>query len=184
MARTVLRLQPTARRDDQQRTDGALLGALGIRTSKLQSAGTLARTDGIPLMPSSSEHAQYPVSTNSSDVGAFSPRCELAQYPVVVPMPVHVSTHSEQPRVSTQRQNRCCEWLLRAAFLVSSQPDTDTVGDDDAANLPPSAHAGSIPHWIPCRVGYRASWGPRLQCIPGKDTATAHFARKAHMRLG
>ena len=49
---TVLRLQPTALRDYQERTDGALFGALGIRTSKLQSAGTLARKDGIPLRPS------------------------------------------------------------------------------------------------------------------------------------
>ena len=50
---TVLRLQPTALRDYQERTDGALFGALGIRTSKLQSAGTLARKDGIPLRPRS-----------------------------------------------------------------------------------------------------------------------------------
>ena len=43
VARTVLRLQPTARRDDQERTDGVLFGALGIHTFELPSAGTLAR---------------------------------------------------------------------------------------------------------------------------------------------
>jgi hypothetical protein len=79
--------------------------------------------------------------------------------------------------VSTQRQTHCCEWLLCAAFPLSPQPDTDTtVGDDSAVNLPPPAHAGSTRHWIPCRVGYRATWHLRLRlrCIPGKDMANAH----------
>ena len=57
--------------------------------------------------------------------------------------------------VSTQRQTHCCEWLLCAAFPVSSHPDMDTtVGDGNAANLQPSAHGGSTRHWIPCRVGH------------------------------
>jgi hypothetical protein len=72
----------------------------------------------------------------------------------------------------TQRQTHCCEWLLRAAFPVSFQPDAGTtVGDDTAANLPPTAHAGSTRHWIPCRAGYRASWGPAAAV---QDTASAH----------
>ncbi len=86
-----------------------------------------------------------------------------------------MSAPSEQPHVSTQRQIHCCEWLFRAAVPVSSRPDKETtVGDDSAANLPPPAHAGSTRHWILCRVGYRASRDPRLQCIPGKGTASAH----------
>ncbi len=86
--------------------------------------------------------------------------------------------------MSTQRQNHRCEWLLRAAFSLSSQPDTaTTVDDDNAANLPPSAHAGSTRHRIPCRVGYRATWDPRLQCIPGKGMAST-LAREPAMRLG
>jgi hypothetical protein len=35
-----------ARRDGQESTDGARFGVLGIRTSKLQSAGTLAHAQG------------------------------------------------------------------------------------------------------------------------------------------
>ncbi len=80
-----------------------------------------------------------------------------------------------------KRQTHCCEWLLRAAFSLSSQPDTaTTVGDDSAADLQPPAHAGSTRHWIPCRAGYHATWGPRLQCIPGKDTARAHSHAGPH----
>ena len=90
-----------------------------------------------------------------------------------------MSAHSQSPHVSAQRQTHCREWLLHAAFSLSSQPDTDaTVGDDNAANLQPSAHAGSTRHRTPCRVGYRATLDPRLRCLPGKDTATAHSHAK------
>jgi hypothetical protein len=46
-----MRLQPTAQPDDQERTVGARFGVLGIRTSELPGAGTLARA--IPLRPRS-----------------------------------------------------------------------------------------------------------------------------------
>ncbi len=65
-------MQPTARRHDQERTDGVLFGGLGARTSALLSAGTLRRAQGwnptkasIPLRSVASE-ASFPLSPVST----------------------------------------------------------------------------------------------------------------------
>jgi hypothetical protein len=86
--------------------------------------------------------------------------------------------------VSTQRHNHCREWLLRAAVLLSSQPDADTtVGDDNAANLPPPTHVGSRRHWIP--AGWHiAQRGTRGWDAFREKTWQARIRTLTHMRLG
>ena len=73
---------------------------------------------------------------------------------------------------------------MRAAFSLSSQLDTDTtVGDDNAANLQPSAHAGSSP------IGYGAGWDTAERGARGcgafrEKTLQAPIRTQIHMRLG
>ena len=53
-------------------------------------------------MPQASTHSTR-VSTNRTDVGALSTRCEHAQYPVWVPMPVLRKAHAATQRYSCGR---------------------------------------------------------------------------------
>jgi hypothetical protein len=71
------------------------------QTSRLTASSDDCFTCLLPASPVRAR-AVPSVSTKSSDVGAFSTRCDHAQYPIVVPMPVLRKAHA-----ATQRMYSC-----------------------------------------------------------------------------